>query len=172
MQRMRVSRRLANLAPARVNDSDDDNSVTYVSSINNNQLLMHKELEVFIQLHHLDSVLSLEELGHIDRTVPNGNCGIETFILACWHNGLLPPIAQRSGELWTQEERQEDKSQWQSDIFSMREQLSTQFRIHWRKFRGDKRFHRASETADGFPLACYQRCSTEKSLRLIVWHTG
>ena len=102
---MRVSRRLANLAPARVNNSDDDNSVTYVAPFNNNQLLMHKGLEVFIQLHHLDSVISLNELGPIDPTVPNGNCGIETFILACWHNGLLPPIAQYSGEFWTQEER-------------------------------------------------------------------
>ena len=38
----------------------------------------------------------------------------------------------------------------------MREQLSAQFFTHWRKFRGDKEFHRALETADGIPIACYQ----------------
>ena len=71
---MRVSGRLATLAPARINDSDDNNSVTYMTPINNNQLLMHKGLQVFIQLHHLDSVISLEKLGHTNRTVPNVNC--------------------------------------------------------------------------------------------------
>ena len=111
---MRVSRRLANLAPVRVNDLDDDNPVTYAAPINNNQFSMRKGPEVFIQLHHLVSVISPEELGHIDRTVPNENCGIETFILACWYNGLLPPIPQYRGESWTQEERQEDKFQWKS----------------------------------------------------------
>ena len=144
------------MAPTRVDNSDIDDPPAYPAPINNNMLLMCKELEIFIQLHHLDSVISLNELGPIDPTVPNGNCGIETFILAFWHNGLLHPVVQRSGESWTQEETQEDKCQWKSDITSMYEQLSVQFHTHWRKFRGDKRFHRALEIADGVPLVYYQ----------------
>ena len=118
----------------------------------NQRVINRNKLDNFINDHTLCVVVSLEEIGTPISTAPNGNCGYEALILGCWYHGLLDWLIKPDNKYWTEEEREQDRAIWRTDIKMMRWLLSRNYQLNWRKFQGDEGYHRAAETADGAPL--------------------